>query len=259
MGNKKLYGLIGNPLTHSFSKIYFTEKFEKEHIVNCEFKLFPLETIQLLPQLLKENDNLAGLSVTLPYKESVIPFLNELDETAKVTGAVNCIKIERTNSGVKQLSGFNTDVYGFQQSIKPFLESQHQRALILGTGGAAKAIAYILNTIGIDCFFAVRDKSKAAKSFSGQLFSYEELNDHIIFSCKLIINATPVGMFPDSEKEPLIPYHAISSEHLLYDLVYNPAETEFLKRGKNQSASVVNGLSMLHLQAEEAWKIWNKN
>lgn len=245
----KSYGLIGYPLSHSFSKKYFTEKFEKENIMDCEFNAFAIEKIEMLPQLIKDNPTLKGLSVTIPYKESVIAFLDELDETAKIIGAVNCIKI---SSG--KLIGYNTDAFGFKQSIKPFLESHHERALILGTGGASKAVEYVLSEIGIDCHFVTRDKSKVK---SQKMFEYDEVNENMINAFKLIVNASPIGMFPNVNTAPKIPYEFISSSHLLYDLVYNPAETEFLKRGKAKGAATVNGLSMLHQQAEEAWRIWN--
>lgn len=252
----KLYGLIGYPLTHSFSKKYFTEKFAKENISDSEYNLFPIESINQLPQLIKDNPNLCGLNITIPYKESVIPFLDELDETAKKIGAVNCIKIE---SGIKnqvlRLKGYNTDVFGFRQSIKPFLENHHERALILGTGGASKAVHYVLKEIGIDCYFVTRDKSNAKNE---KVFQYDELNENMMNAFKLIVNTTPVGMFPNEANAPQIPYEFISSSHLLYDLVYNPAETEFLKRGKAKGALTVNGLSMLQQQAEEAWRIWNR-
>lgn len=278
----KTFGLIGYPLSHSFSKKYFTEKFEKENILNSEYQLYPIENISQLPQLIEDNPALCGLNVTIPYKESVIPFLDELDETAKAVGAVNCIKIwphpaspkgRRNNAqaetddflmGVSPplwggrkgllLVGYNTDVYGFRQSIKPFLEIQHERALILGTGGASKAVAYVLKEIGIDCCFVSRRKEQET---SNKTFLYEELNENMVNAFKLIVNTTSVGMYPNTNDAPEIPYNFISSSHLLYDLVYNPAETEFLKRGKLQGASTVNGLSMLHQQAEEAWRIWN--
>lgn len=256
------YGLIGYPLSHSFSKKYFTEKFEREHISNCEYNLYPLESINQFPQLIAGNPSLEGLNVTIPYKESIIPFLDELDKTAKTVGAVNCIKIIRTGSQISNLKshvlhGYNTDVFGFRQSIKPFLEIQHERALILGTGGASKAVAYVLREIGIDCFFVTRNKEKGNSVPSEKkLFTYDELNEYIIKAFKLIINTTPVGMFPDINNTPHLPYQFLTTSHLLYDLVYNPAETEFLKQGKLKGATAINGLSMLHLQAEEAWKIW---
>lgn len=246
---KKVFGLIGHPLSHSFSKKYFSEKFEKEEIPHCIYELFPLENIDLLPQLIKDHPELCGLNVTIPYKRTVLPFLSELDETAREVGAVNCIKIEEG-----KLTGYNTDVYGFRQSIKPFLESHHERALILGTGGASKAVQYVLQQIGIDCYFVTREKSRVQ---GPKMFTYTDLNQNAISAFKLIINTTPLGMYPDVEKFPEIPYEHISSSHLLYDLIYNPAETEFLKKGKAQGASTINGLSMLQQQAEEAWRIWN--
>ncbi len=252
----KSYGLIGYPLSHSFSKKYFTEKFAKENILDSEFHAFPIENIQLLPQLIKDNPSLKGLSVTIPYKESVIPFLNELDETAKKIGAVNCIKItnKSPNSQLPTpfLKGYNTDAFGFRQSIKPFLESHHERALILGTGGASKAVYHVLKEIGIDCYFVTRNKTAENQ------FNYDEVNENMLNAFKLIVNATPLGMFPNIDDFPPIPYQHISSSHLLYDLVYNPAETEFLKKGKAKGAAIVNGFSMLQHQAEEAWRIWNQ-
>ena len=246
---KKTYGLIGFPLSHSFSKKYFLEKFEKENISDCEFELFPIESIGQFRQLIKDNPSLKGLSVTIPYKEKIIPLLDELDETAKLVGAVNCIKVGST------LIGYNTDVFGFRQSIKPFLETHHERALILGTGGASKAVYHVLKEIGIDCYFVTRDKSKSENL---KAFEYAELNEYVLNAFKLIVNTTPVGTFPSINQAPEIPYDLITPSHLLYDLVYNPSETEFLKRGKNKGAAIVNGLSMLHQQAEESWKIWNK-
>jgi shikimate dehydrogenase len=253
---KKIYGLIGYPLTHSFSKKYFTEKFEKENITNCEYNLYSLSDIHQLPQLLKDNPEIAGLNVTIPYKESIIPFLNELDPIAKTVGSVNCIKIEQDsrNKGIK-LIGYNTDVFGFRQSIKPFLEKRHERAIILGTGGSSKSVAYVLKEIGLDCYFVTRHKSNKS---GPNIFSYEELNEYMLNAIKLIINTTPVGMFPNVKDAPAIPYDLLTSSHLLYDLIYNPAETEFLRKGKEKGTETINGLSMLHQQAEEAWRIWNR-
>lgn len=249
------YGLIGYPLSHSFSKKYFTEKFEKEKITNAEYELYSIENINLFPDLLATNKELVGINVTIPYKESVMPFLDELNEIAKGIGAVNCIKIIRNNNDKPKLIGYNTDAYGFQQSIKPFLEIQHEKALILGTGGASKAVAYVLKSIGIEVYFVSRTKNENSKT---NTLTYTELNEHTINAFKLIVNTSPIGTYPNINEAPNIPYQFISNKHLLYDLVYNPSETEFLKRGKSQGATVVNGLSMLQLQAEEAWNIWNK-
>lgn len=255
MKHPQSYGLIGYPLSHSFSKKYFTEKFEKENLTDHDYNLFPIEKIDELPALIAKYPQLKGLNVTIPYKESVIPFLNELDPTAKEIGAVNCIKIVSAGDQ-KKLTGYNTDAFGFRQSIKPFLESHHEKALILGTGGASKAVHYILKTIGIDCYFVTRTKIIEHLLTTKKEFSYEELNDYVMAAFKLIVNTSPVGMYPNVSDAPAIPYEYLTSQHLLYDLVYNPLETEFLKRGKKMGAATVNGLSMLHQQAEEAWRIW---
>lgn len=251
----RFFGLIGFPLSHSFSEKYFAEKFQRENITDASYQLFPVETIEKLPRLISENPELAGLNVTIPYKEKVIPFLDELDETAKAVGAVNTIRISRLKSQVSRLKGYNTDVHGFRQSIKPFLTSAHERALILGTGGASKAVEYVLKQIGVDCIFVSREK----KNIAGKtILSYEELNRYVIDSCKLIVNCSPVGTFPNINESPKLPYEAIGKEHLLYDLVYNPAETEFLKKGKANGAQIMNGLDMLKMQAEKAWEVWNQ-
>jgi shikimate dehydrogenase len=250
----KQLGLIGFPLTHSFSKKYFEEKFEKLALTGYSYELFPLSTIDELPVLINKIPGLVGLNVTLPYKEQVIPFLTRLDETAAAVGAVNTIAITK-RPGKTELVGYNTDIFGFRQSIKPFLEPQHERALIFGTGGASKAVEHVLKQIGVTCFFVSRDKSKFIGS---NCFAYEELNEFIISSFKLIVNTSPVGMYPASDYCPQMPYSAVSAGHLLYDLVYNPEETLFLKKGKEQGAVTVNGLSMLYHQADKAWEIWTK-
>jgi shikimate dehydrogenase len=254
------YGLIGYPLSHSFSKKYFTEKFEKEQLKDHEYHLFPIEQIEELPVLIKKYPALKGLNVTIPYKERFIPFLDELDETAKEIGAVNCIKIlpDPERESGKYLKGYNTDAFGFRQSIKPFLQAHHERALILGTGGASKAVHYVLKTIGTDCYFVTRTKIIDNSLITKNEFSYEELNEHVISAFKLIVNTTPVGMSPHVNEAPAIPYEFLTPSHLLYDLVYNPPETEFLRRGRQMGTAVINGLSMLHQQAEEAWRIWNQ-
>ncbi len=249
----KLYGLIGYPLTHSFSEKYFKAKFRKENISDVDFKTFAIKDLKDFSSIIKSNPDLKGLSVTIPHKENIIPFLDELDETAKNIGAVNCVKIDTRNKNQEpRLIGFNTDAYGFQQSIKPFLETQHERALILGTGGAAKAVAYVLKNIGIDVYFVSR------KNNQKECFSYSDLNQNILSKIKLIINATPLGMYPNTTEFPEIPYECITSEHLCYDLIYNPEESLFLQKAKNNGAVTINGLSMLHHQADKAWEIWNQ-
>ena len=245
------FGLIGYPLTHSFSAGYFARKFENEQINDAVYENFSIESIDQFPGLLKHHPDLAGLNVTIPYKEKVIPFLDELNETASAVGAVNTIKFVKNSNGKVWLEGYNTDVYGFETSINPFLTSQHKNALILGTGGASKAIKYILNKKGI------RFVSASIEELKENEIRYEDINKDLISSHLLIINATPLGTYPKVDTCPSIPYEYITANHILYDLVYNPEETLFLKKGKAQGAKTTNGLKMLHLQAEKAWEIWN--
>lgn len=240
----KTLGLIGYPLTHSFSKKYFTEKFERENIEGWQYELFPLEKIGDLPDLLNQEPSIVGLNVTIPYKEAVIPYLDEVDESAAF-GAVNTIKI----MGGKRI-GFNTDVYGFEVSLKPMLKAQHQAALILGTGGAAKAVASVLERLGITCQYVSRRPS------DGQI-SYKNIDKNTINKHTLIVNTTPLGMYPNVANCPDLPYEMLTDKHILYDLVYNPNVTTFLKNGKKHKSYVKNGLEMLYLQAERAWEIWN--
>ncbi|MCD6065639.1 MAG: shikimate dehydrogenase [Bacteroidetes bacterium] len=246
---KKL-GLIGKQLSHSFSKVYFEEKWMKAGISDYTYDLFPLPDILMFPALLETMPELVGLNVTIPYKEQIIPYLHDLDPTARETGAVNCIKVLTD----KQLIGYNTDTFGFQQSIKPFLEPQHDKALILGTGGASKAVAFVLKNIGVECFFVSRSTT-AGKS---NVFTYDQLNDAMLAHFKLVINTTPVGMYPDVSSCPSVPFESVGPGHLMYDLVYNPEETEFVKRARQKGAVAVNGLSMLYHQADKAWEIWTK-
>ncbi len=244
------YGLIGKSLSHSFSKPYFEAKFLAEQKNNYSYSNFDLENLDSLLQLIKKN-NLKGLNVTKPYKEMVLPFLNECDAVSQHIKAVNCIKITEKNNQ-PYLIGFNTDYYGFAQSIKPFLEPTHQRALLLGTGGASKAVQYALNQIGVDVYF-VTTHAKKGENY----FHYSELNDHIFSAFKLIVNCTPLGLYPIVESCPDIPYQFLTTEHLLFDLIYNPKETLFLKKGKERGAVTINGLNMLKLQADKAWEIWS--
>jgi shikimate dehydrogenase len=241
-------GLIGKSLSHSFSKPYFEEKFLQLNLTQCAYSNFELENISDFTKLLTENSLLNGLNITNPYKEAVIPFLNDLSDEAKEIQAVNCIKI---NAG--KLVGYNTDYYGFSQSIKPFLEPKHNKALILGTGGASKAVAYALKKIGVEVYFVTSSQIK--KSIN--TFFYTELNNHIFNAFGLIVNTTPLGLYPNINEAPNIPYELITPNHLCYDLIYNPTETLFLKQAKQQGALIVNGLSMLKLQAEKAWEIWS--
>ena len=238
----KLYGLIGYPLAHSFSQQYFTDKFAAEGIP-AAYTLFPIEHISLFPRVLQENPALCGLNVTIPYKEQIIPFLDELDATAQETGAVNVIKF--TQNGA--LKGYNTDITGFEASLRKL--PAHTHALILGTGGAAKGVAYVLKKMNIRYLFVSRTPKE------GQI-AYSDI--HAARDYTLIINATPVGTFPNTNACPDFPYKSLTSKHLLYDLIYNPEKTLFLRRGEAQGASIKNGLEMLHGQALAAWDIWKK-
>lgn len=243
----KQYGLIGRPLAHSFSKKYFTKKFATENI-DAQYELYELEDIQLFEELINK-ENLCGLNVTIPYKELIIPYLDEVDEVAAKIGAVNVIKFIRENETLK-LKGFNSDAVGFENSIKPFLKSYHKKALILGTGGASKAIEFILGKLGIEVKFVSR-------SVSENKLIYSDLDGNILSEYLLVVNATPLGTFPNVNTCPDIPYEFLTERHLLFDVVYNPVETLFMKKGKERGATVLNGEEMLIGQAEEAWRIWN--
>lgn len=246
----ELYGLIGYPLSHSFSAQYFSEKFFREGIHDTRYELFPISTIEQLLPLIKEKKELKGLNVTIPYKESIFPFLDFIDPIAKEIGAVNTVRIEKREKLI--LHGFNTDVFGFEESVKSLLLPRHKKALILGTGGASKAVGYVLKKMGIDYFF-VSGKMQETSS----VLTYSDLDEEIISSHFLIINTSPVGMFPDLHEAPDIPYQFISKDHLLFDLVYNPSETVFMKKGIEKGAVISNGLKMLYLQAEKSWETWN--
>lgn len=241
------FGLIGYPLGHSFSRKYFTEKFEKEG-VDAQYELYQLAKIEDFDDLIKKND-FSGLNVTIPYKETVMKYLDEVDETAAEIGAVNTILFKKGENKTI-LKGYNTDVIGFTNSIFPHLKPFHKKALILGTGGAAKAVVYGLNKLGIETTYVSRSPKE------GQL-SYHNLNENILSDYLIIVNASPVGTFPNVDNCPDIPYNLLTSKHLLYDLVYNPAETLFLKKGKAKGAAIQNGSEMLTGQAIAAWKIWN--
>jgi shikimate dehydrogenase len=241
----KTYGLIGNPLTHSFSKKYFEEKFEKLGVTDVQYDLFELHSWDEYPKLISDKSPL-GLNVTIPYKEKVISFLDEVDEEAKVIGAVNCIHFKNGKS-----KGYNTDVYGFEMSIKPFLENKYERALILGTGGASKAVAYVLKKWNIPFHFATRSPNK------DNHLSYASLSEENIHFFPLIINTTPIGTFPNIDDCPPIPYASLTPNHFLVDLIYNPVETLFLQKGKLMGTHVMNGSRMLELQANRSWEIWN--
>ena len=239
------FGLIGFPLSHSFSKGYFANYFLKENILDAQYENFPIESIDLFKSLWERNPSLQGLNVTIPYKKVVIPFLQHPSSVVQSIQACNCIKLHEG-----ALYGYNTDVIGFEQSLLPYLQAHHQKALIFGTGGAAAAVEWVLKKLGIAYQLVSRTASEGC-------ISYASLSPEVIAAHTLLIQTSPVGMFPNVDEAPNLPYEAITSKHHLYDLVYNPAETKFLALGKAQGASTQNGLEMLHLQADASWEIWN--
>lgn len=245
----KKFGLIGYPLSHSFSKKFFAEKFKEEHIPNCEYELYPIENVDLFVKLWSDNPELCGVNVTIPYKVQVLPFLDEMDEASTEIGAVNCISIGRKNAE-QWIKGYNTDAYGFEESLKPLLEPQHRKALVFGDGGAAKAVKYVLNKLGIP-FLAVTRKPSADSIL------YDAVDEAVLQEYTILINTTPLGMSPNIDTLPGIPYQFLDERHLGYDLVYNPEETSFLKQVKEKGGKIKNGLEMLHLQAIRSWEIWN--
>ena len=243
---ERKYGLIGFPLSHSFSKGFFAEKFAKEHIVNTQYENYPIESVDQFHQLWQHEPQLQGINITIPHKKAVIPFLDHVSTVVHAINACNCIR-----KYYGKLYGYNTDVIGFEKSLKPFLQPHHQKALILGTGGAAAAVAWVLEKLGISFKYVSRsDKGEG-------IISYDTLNDAILNEHHLIINTSPVGMFPNVKEAPALHYEVLTDKHHLYDLIYNPAETLFLTKGKERGATIQNGLEMLHLQAEASWEIWN--
>jgi len=247
---KRKFGLIGFPLSHSFSRKFFSEKFSDEGI-DAEYLNFEIENISQLPHIVASHPDLEGLNVTIPYKEQVIAYLNYTDQAAARIKAVNTIRINRTGHHVS-LQGYNTDIIGFEQSIKPLLQDFHHKALVLGTGGASKAVMNALENLSIETILVSRNPEE-----KGEL-SYSDLDEDVMSSYKIIVNTTPIGTYPDIEGCPSIPFEMVTSKHLLYDLVYNPEITEFLRLGKERGATTKNGLEMLHLQALAAWDIWNR-
>jgi shikimate dehydrogenase len=248
----RLYGIIGYPLGHSFSGKYFTEKFKKEKLTGCSFQNFEIENEGGFKKVLLNNPDLKGLSVTIPYKRSIMSFLNNIDDDAKKIGAVNCIKIEHIDN-TTVTTGYNTDVFGFEHSFKPLLKSHHNKALVLGSGGASKAVVFVLEKMNIDYLIVTRSPHGCKH------IRYGVLHKEIMKEHNIIINTTPLGMYPDINSFPDIPYEFINKDSFLFDLVYNPGMTLFLKKGSEQGATVKNGLEMLHLQAEKAWEIWNNS
>jgi shikimate dehydrogenase len=245
--NNKLFGLIGKDISYSFSKKYFTEKFAQDLYEECSYENFDIQSIEDFPNVLKNNPNLKGLNVTIPYKESIIPYLDTVSDKAFQIGAVNVIRFTKKGN----LKGYNSDWFGFKKSLEPLLQAHHKKALILGTGGAAKAVAFALDQLGITYSFVSREANPNTIDYS--LINATTFDNH-----QIIINCTPVGTSPNTKEFPPIPYTYFSNQHIAFDLIYNPEETQFLKKAKKQGATIKNGYEMLVFQAEKAWKIWNK-
>lgn len=244
------FGLTGYPLSHSWSEEFFRNKFRKERLPDCIYQNFPLEDLNNLRQIIRNHPDLIGLNVTIPYKINILQFLDEIHPEAEIIGAVNCIRIKRVDNYF-YLKGFNTDAPAFQETLLPILKEGHKKALVLGTGGAARAVCNALKKNQVEYKIISRNSVSAS-------LAYSDLNENLISGHTLIINATPLGMWPDSDTFPSIPYQFLNPSHYLYDLVYNPVETIFLKKGKDMGSATKNGLEMLQLQAELSWKIWNQ-
>ena len=248
MSDIKQFGLLGKNISYSFSKKYFTKKFKELHLENYSYRNFDLQQIDDFPLILNENtDQLRGFNVTIPYKEEIFKYLDELDHDAASIGAVNVIKVMADY----RLKGYNSDIYGFENSLKPLLKGDEKKALILGTGGASKAVAFVLNRLDIDYKYVSRS------SKNKRTITYQQLDKDVIKQSYLIVNCTPLGTYPKVKDLPNIPYEFLTKEHILYDLIYNPAMTSFLKKGKEMGCIVKNGEEMLKLQADRSWEIWN--
>lgn len=246
------FGLVGFPLGHSFSQKYFSDKFLSESISGCSYENFELESLDLLDYIVLSDSEIAGLNITIPYKTEILNYVDIADDEAVKVGAVNVLKIKYAN-GRRTIKGFNTDIFGFEESLVPLLGGRKiNSAIILGTGGSSKAVAYVLKKLGIDILHVSRNPESES-------LSYRELTDKSLMENKLIINTTPLGMFPDTASLPDINYDTLSSGHILFDLVYNPEITSFLKEGEKRGCLIAGGLKMLHLQAERSWEIWNDN
>lgn len=239
------FGLLGKNISYSFSAGYFTEKFKQLDLDNHSYVNFDLQNIEEIKNVLAQDKDIVGFNITIPYKEAIIPFLTEIDPKAKEIGAVNTVKI--TKNGLK---GYNTDVYGFYKSIEPFIKSHHKKALILGTGGASKAVKHALIDLGLEIQFVSRTASE-------NKLSYEMLTKQVMEQHQVIVNCSPIGTFPNTEAKPAIPYEFLTEGHLVFDLIYNPPKTAFMKYAEANGATAVNGSKMLELQAEKAWEIWN--
>ena len=243
------FGLIGYPLGHSFSKKYFSEKFLNEKIIDSSYENYPLKNIADFPGLISSDDSLCGLNVTIPYKTEIIGYLDYLDQEAEEVGAVNVIKIRR-EPGRIGLKGYNSDITGIRDTISPYLNVSVRKALVLGTGGSSKAVCHVLKNLGLEVSLVSRERKPG-------ILSYSDLDDDIIEKTQLIVNTTPLGMFPNTTNRPDINYSRLTSDHILFDLVYNPEDTAFLKAGVEQGSRTLSGITMLHSQAEKAWEIWN--
>ncbi len=243
------FGLIGYPLGHSFSKKYFTEKFEREGLSDCRYEKFPLENIELLKDMLREEPDLFGFNVTIPYKSSIFPFLSHVADDAAGIGAVNVVKI-RHSAGKTALYGYNSDIVGIRDTLAPFLKENIKQALVLGTGGSSRSVSYVLRSFGLKVILVSRSTKKGT-------LRYNDLTSKVYEDSGLIVNTTPAGMFPDTGSMPAIDYDKLNSGHILFDLVYNPEITMFLKTGSERGCTVISGLKMLYSQAEKSWEIWN--
>jgi len=245
------YGLIGFPLGHSFSQKYFTEKFAREQINDCFYENFPIESIGRLPELLRDNPDVCGLNVTIPYKTSVLEYVDVTDPAVIDIGAANVLKIKKIE-GRPRIIGYNSDTYGIRESVMPYISQNLKSALILGTGGSSKAVAYTIKKLGLSVTMVSRKRNPG-------FIRYSEITASVIAKTDMIINTTPLGMFPDITSCPEIDYDLLNDHHILFDLVYNPEMTEFLIRGKERGCKIISGLQMLYSQAERSWEIWNNN
>ena len=247
MKNKRLFGLLGYPLSHSFSPDYFKTKFEEEGINDAEYSLFENPDLLGFLDQIPELNNLVGFNITIPFKQAVLPFLDSISNEASYVGAVNTVKLKN-----RKLLGYNTDVYGFKQSLLPLLNHYHQKALIFGSGGASKAVNYVLKELNIQTVIVSRYSQRGH-------VTYNQLNENFIKNYNILINTTPLGMYPKLNSTVDIPYQFISTNHLCYDLIYNPAQSLFLQKAADQGATIKNGMEMLELQAERSWEIWNED
>ena len=243
------FGLIGNPLGHSFSKKYFAEKFLNEHIIDCSYENYPITNLSQLEKLIAEEPDLYGLNVTIPYKSEVISLLNFIEPEAEEIGAVNVLKIKRLD-GQPKMYGYNSDVTGIRDSILPYIKDSIKNSIVLGTGGSSRAVCHVLKSLGSNVILISRNKKPGS-------LSYDDINSSLLSSIDIIVNTTPLGMYPDIKSKPELDYNLLNNKHILFDLVYNPELTVFLKMGIEHGCTIIGGLKMLHSQAEKSWEIWN--